>query len=78
MSASLLGDLLGDNVYLMGTIFMLFKNRPGVQDPQEINIAGIRLVRDGMSGEKLLVYSNPLRNTPVFLGCPIRSRARSR
>ena len=51
MSASLLGDLLGDNVYLMGTIFMLFKNRPGVRGPQEINIAGIRLVRDGIGGK---------------------------
>ena len=78
MSASLLGDLLGDNVYLMGTIFMLFKNRPGVRGPEETNIAGIRLVLDGMSGGKLLVYSNPLRNTPMFLGCPIRSRTLSR
>ena len=77
MSASLLEDLSGDIVYLMGTLFMLFKKRPGVRDgPEEINMAGIRLVRDGMSGEKLLVYSSPLRNSPMFLGCPIRSRSR--
>ena len=63
-------------MYIMGTLFMLFKNRPGIRVPEEINIAGIRLVRDGMSGEKLLVYSSPLRHNPMFLGCPIRSRSR--
>jgi hypothetical protein len=76
VSASLLEDLSGDNVYLMGTIFMLFKKRPGIRGPEEINIGGIRMLRDGMSGEQLLVYSSPLRNNQMFLGCPIRSRSR--
>jgi hypothetical protein len=46
----------------MVALFMLLKRRPGIRGPEVINIAGIRLVRDGMSGEELLVYNIPLRN----------------
>ena len=65
--SSLPADLLTDNIYLYGSLYLYFDAIPGSRPPQEANIAGLRMVRSDQKRD-YVVFEVKLRENPMFLG----------